>query len=94
MLFRSRGIKPFVLARKNFLFAKSPKGATASGIAFSIIETAKANDLKPFYYLNYLFEKLPNIDLDDYDALDACLPWSESLPEEIRRKTESIEENN
>ena len=65
-----------------------------SGIAFSIIETAKANDLKPFYYLNYLFEKLPNIDLDDYDALDACLPWSESLPEEIRRKTESIEENN
>ncbi|SHK22789.1 transposase [Geosporobacter subterraneus DSM 17957] len=89
-----RGIKPFVLARKNFLFAKSPKGATASGIAFSIIETAKANGLKPFYYLNYLFEKLPNINLDDYDALDACLPWSESLPEEIRRKTESIDENN
>lgn len=86
-----RGIKPFVLGRKNFLFAKSPKGATASGIAFSIIETAKANGLKPFYYLNYLFEKLPNIDLEDYDALDACLPWSKSLPEDIRRKTE--EEN-
>ncbi|WP_204403395.1 IS66 family transposase [Alkaliphilus hydrothermalis] len=89
-----RGIKPFVLGRKNFLFAKSPKGATASGIAFSIIETGKANGLKPFYYLNYLFEKLPNINLEDYDTLDACLPWSESLPEEIRRKTESTEENN
>ena len=76
------------------MFAKSPKGATASGIAFSIIETAKANNLKPFFYLNYLFEKLPNINLDDYDALDACLPWSESLPEEIRRKAESIDENN
>ena len=86
-----RAIKPFVLGRKNFLFAKSPKGATASGIAYSIIETAKANGLKPFYYLNYIFEKLPNIDLEDFDALDALLPWSEYLPEEIRRKTESEE---
>lgn len=87
-----RGIKPFVLARKNFLFAKSPKGATAGGIAFSIIETAKANDLKPFHYLNYIFEKLSNIDLEDYDALDACLPWSKPLPNEIRRKTDTEEE--
>ncbi len=83
-----RAIKPFVLGRKNFLFAKSPKGATASGIAFSIIETAKVNGLKPYYYLNYVFEMLPNIDLNDIDALDACLPWSSTLPDEIRRKTD------
>lgn len=82
-----RGIKPFVLARKNFLFAKSPKGATASGICFSIVETAKANDLIPYQYLNFLFEMLPNIDLNDYDALDACLPWSETLPDYLKRKT-------
>jgi transposase len=81
-----RGIKPFVLARKNFLFAKSPKGATASGVAFSIIETAKANNLKPYYYLTYLFEQLPNIDLENFDALEACLPWSETLPDVVRRK--------
>lgn len=81
-----RGLKPFVLARKNFLFAKSPKGATASGICFSIIETAKVNGLIPHQYLNFLFERLPNIDLDNLEALDACLPWSETLPEEVKRK--------
>ena len=51
-----RAIKPFVIGRKNFLFSKSPN---------SIIETAKSNDLNSFYYLNYLFEKLPNIDIDN-----------------------------
>lgn len=86
-----RCIKPFVLARKNFLFAKSPKGATASGICFSIIETAKANGLNPFLYLNFLFETLPNINLEDYDELDACLPWSETLPTEVKRKINKSE---
>ena len=81
-----RAIKPFVLGRKNFLFAKSPKGATASGICYSIIETAKANGLIPYQYLNYLFEMLPNIDLDNHVDLDACLPWSETLPEIVKRK--------
>jgi transposase len=51
-----------------------------------IIETAKANNLKPYYYLTYLFEQLPNIDLEDFDALEACLPWSETLPDVVRRK--------
>lgn len=88
-----RGIKPFVMGRKNFLFSKSALGATASGIVYSIIETAKANGLKPMNYLTYLFEKLPNIDLDNYDQLDAYLPWSEDLPKEIYRpKTESSDE--
>ncbi|WP_154442839.1 IS66 family transposase [Tissierella pigra] len=76
-----RAIKPFVIGRKNFLFSKSPKGATASAMVYSVIETAKANGLNPFYYLNYLFEKLPNIDLEDMDELDKLLPWSNSIPE-------------
>lgn len=79
-----RGIKPFVIGRKNFLFSKSPKGATASSIVYSIVETAKANNLNPFYYLNYLFEKLPNIDKDNMKQLDALLPWSESIPYECK----------
>ncbi len=83
-----RAIKPFVIGRKNFLFSKSPKGATASGICYSIIETAKANNLKPFQYLTYLFEKLPNIDLENQDELDALLPWAESIPDEFINKTE------
>lgn len=86
-----RAIKPFVLGRKNFLFSKSPKGATASGIVYSIIETAKANGLVAFNYLTYLFEKLPNIDLENYEELDALLPWSKNLPDYLRPKTESSE---
>ena len=89
-----RAIKPFVLGRKNFLFAKSPKGATASGICYSIVETAKANGLIPYQYLNFLFERLPNIKLDDYDALDACLPWSKTLPDFLKRKSENTKSEN
>ena len=75
-----RAIKPFVIGRKNFLFSKSPKGATASAIVYSVIETAKANNLNSFYYLTYLFERLPNIDLENMDELDKLLPWSEEIP--------------
>ncbi|WP_209315326.1 transposase domain-containing protein [Soehngenia longivitae] len=40
----------------------------------------KANNLNPFYYLKYLFEKLPNIDLNNMEELDQLLPWSDSIP--------------
>jgi transposase len=75
-----RSIKPFVIGRKNWLFANTPRGAKASAIIYSIIETAKENGLNPFQYLIHLFEKLPNLDLQDKDALDQLLPWSETLP--------------
>jgi transposase len=52
-------IRPFVLGRKNWLFAGAPDGAEASATYFSLIETAKANGLEPYAYLRYLFEKLP-----------------------------------
>ncbi|WP_243293016.1 transposase domain-containing protein, partial [Bacillus sp. FJAT-47783] len=55
-------------------------GARASAIIYSIVETAIANGLNPYYYLRYLFEQLPNIDLTDMDTLDRLLPWSTSLP--------------
>jgi hypothetical protein len=73
-------IKPFVIGRKNWLFANTPRGAKASAITYSIIETAKENGLNPFQYLIYLFEKLPNLDLQDKNALDQLLPWAETLP--------------
>ena len=79
-----RAIKPFVIGRKNFLFAHSTKGATASAIVYSIIETAKANNLNTFFYLNFLFEKLPNIDVQDTEQLDEILPWSQSIPDECK----------
>jgi len=52
-------IRPFVLGRKNWLFAGSPDGARASATFFTLIETAKANGLEPYAYLRYIFEKLP-----------------------------------
>lgn len=63
-------IRPFVLGRKNWLFAGHPNGAAASATFFSLIETAKANGLEPFGYLRYVFEKLPLIqDPDEYRGL-------------------------
>ena len=75
-----RSIKPVIIGRKNWLFANTPQGARASAIIYSIVETAKANGLNPYYYLRYLFEQLPNIDLTDEKALDQLLPWSSSTP--------------
>jgi transposase len=52
-------IRPFVLGRKNWLFAGAPSGADASATFFSLLETAKANGLEPYSYLRCLFEQLP-----------------------------------
>lgn len=81
-----RSIKPFVIGRKNFLFSNTPRGATASAVTYSLVETAKENQLNPFEYLKYLFEQLPNLDLDDPQALDVLLPWSEQLPDVVRSR--------
>jgi len=56
-----RSIKPFVLGRKNWLFSGSPTGANASALLFSLIETAKANNLNPYGYLKWIFEETPLI---------------------------------
>lgn len=75
-----RSIKPFVIGRKNFLFCNTPKGARASAVIYSIIESAKENQLNPYAYLNYLFEQLPNLESRDNETLDRLLPWAVNLP--------------
>lgn len=80
-----RSIKPFVIGRKNWLFANTPRGAKASATIYSVIETAKENGLNPFQYLKYLFEQLPQLEnLKDPEVLDCFLPWSSSLPMNCR----------
>ncbi len=65
-----RAVRPFAVGRKNWLFSNTPKGADASAAIYSIVETAKANGLRPFLYLRYLLERLP------YGSpAEACLPW-------------------
>jgi transposase len=75
-----RSIKPFVIGRKNWLFANTPKGARASATIYSIIETAKENRLNPYAYLNHLFEILPNLASRDDATLEELLPWNVKLP--------------
>ena len=74
-------IRPFVIGRKNWLFCNSQKGAKASAVVYSIIETAKANGLKPFEYLLFLFETVPNTSTA---MLDSLLPWGQTVPDYCR----------
>jgi transposase len=76
-----RSIKPFVMGRKNWLFCNTQKGARASSVVYSLIETAKENSLKPFEYLKFVFETMPSITTSQIDAL---LPWSETLPADCK----------
>ena len=76
-----RSIKSFVIGRKNWLFSNTPRGADASAVVFSIIETAKENRLSVYEYLKYLFEQLPNARSSDIENL---MPWSESLPMHVK----------
>ena len=72
-------IRPFVVGRKNWLFSHTPSGAQASAAIYSLIETARANGLSPYEYLQFVFETLPALSDDDLDTL---LPWQwkETLP--------------
>lgn len=70
-------IRPFVIGRKNWLFSASEAGAKASANLYSLIETAKANQLNPQSYLKLVFEKLPNAkNIEDVENL---LPWKADL---------------
>ena len=63
-------IRPFVVGRKNWLFSCTPAGAVASACIYSLIETAKANGLEPYWYLRFLFENLPEaMTEDEFKAL-------------------------
>ena len=79
-----RSIKPFVIDRKNFLFANTPKGATGSAVMFSLIQTAIENDLDPYRYLTWLLKTANNTDLTQAEEIQKLLPWN--MPEECRAK--------
>jgi len=72
-----RTVKMFVIDRKNFLFANTPRGAKASAVMFSMIETAMENGLNPFDYLVYIFKNAPNWSIsDNTENLERLLPWN------------------
>ena len=67
-------IRPFAVGRKNWLFCNTPKGAVASAVLYSIVETAKENNLDPYGYLAYILSRAPSLNLDDPAAVATLLP--------------------
>ena len=78
-----RCIRPFVIGRRNWLFADTPRGARASANLYSLVETAKANGLEPWRYLEAVFERLPAA-TSEHD-IEALLPWNVELDESTTR---------
>lgn len=82
-----RAIRGFCIGKKNWQMIDSINGAKASAIIYSIAETAKANNLKPYDYFEHVLNEIPkHMDDSDRSFLDDLLPWSEKLPEGIRKK--------
>lgn len=88
-----RAIRPFTIGRKNWVIIDSIKGAQASAVIYSIVETAKLNNLNIYYYLDHLLTELPKLipeitDEDkniDISKLDPLMPWSDQLPAVCRK---------
>lgn len=82
-----RALKNFAVGRRNWLFAKSVRGAGASALVYSITETALLNHLKPYAYLTYILDELRKMGAFPKEKeLKKLLPWSEDLPEYCRTK--------
>ena len=78
-------IRPFVMGRKTLLFADTKKGVTASAIVYSVVGTAKANNLNVCKYLTHVFSTMPGMDFKNNPSLlEDLLPWSPKLPEDCR----------
>ncbi|MFR4513055.1 MAG: IS66 family transposase, partial [Clostridium sp.] len=83
-----RAIRPFCVGRKNWNVIDTVEGAQASAIVYSIAETAKANNLKPYQYFEYLLTELPeriSRKKDSTFSVDDLMPWSPKLPMSCRK---------
>ena len=69
-----RSIKPFVMGRKNWLFANTTGGAQASAVIYSLIETARENGLDPYRYLLWLLQNAPQLSETDEAWDEKLLP--------------------
>lgn len=81
-----QSIRGFCIGKKNWVMIDTIAGAKSSAIIYSIAETAKANNLKPYDYFEFLLTEIPkHLDDTDRSFLDDLLPWSPSLPENCRK---------
>ena len=85
-----QSIRGFCIGKKNWVMIDTIAGAKSSAIIYSIAETAKANNLKPYDYFEYLLTESPkHLDDTDRSFLDDLLPWSPSLPANCRKPDKS-----
>ena len=85
-----QSIRGFCIGKKNWVMIDTIAGAKSSAIIYSIAETAKANNLKPYDYFEYLLTEIPkHLDDTDRSFLDDLLPWSPSLPANCRKPNKS-----
>lgn len=88
-----RAIRPFAVHRKNWLFADSVNGANANAVWYSIIESAKVNNLNINKYIKYLLQELPQLENEQSkEEIEKYLPWSKELPADILNFNEEYEE--
>lgn len=81
-----RAIRGFCVGKKNWQMIDTINGAKTSAMIYSIAETAKANNLKPYDYFEYLVEEIPkHMEDTDRSFLKELLPWSDKLPKHIRK---------
>lgn len=79
-----RTIRPFAIHRKNWLFADTVEGAKTNAVMYSLVESAKLNNLNIEKYIKYLLEEIPQLDNpSDKKVLEKYLPWSKELPADI-----------
>ena len=82
-----QSIRPFCVGKKNWKLIDTVHGAHASAILYSIVETAKANDLNIYNYFKHLLTEIPkHMDDTELSFLNSLLPWSKQLPAECRKK--------
>lgn len=87
-----RAIRGFCIG-KNWEMIDTINGATSSATIYSIAEIAKANNLKPYDYFEHLLTEIPKHEEDTNTVfLETLLPWSETLPEHIRKPVKRIDE--
>ena len=85
-----QSIRGFCIGKKNWVMIDTITGAKSSAIIYSIAETAKANNLKPYDYFEYLLTEIPkHLEDTDRSFLDDLLPWSPSLPANCRKPNKS-----
>lgn len=81
-----QSIRSFCVGKKNWMMIDTIAGADSSAIIYSIAETAKANNLKPYDYFEYLLTEIPkHLDEKDNSFCEDLLPWSEKLPSHCRK---------